>query len=677
MRKITLITGALLAVVLPLLVVAQTTDTTPPSTPTNIVAVVNSSSEVDLSWSASSDNVGVVGYKIYRNDTQIATTTGASFQNTGLSPATTYVYMIAAYDAAGNVSAKSSPVPAATQSPSLGSTGSGATAGDTSSGIPTSGTPTSGGGTTPGAGTTPSSNSSPYQFQRQGIFDCNQNGSYAMSVGALGAIGGAYVPVADAAVELNTGTLVYKECVLREVVDREREAATSAFLKRATIGIQTGRDGNPQYVQRPSYELLINAQDPAVLQTLQDGTFKNLPPSTQGVITQAAARGYRAETRSPQNVLKCPYKGDLAAYSKGTPGTFTWGNFWATRAPGCDAVQGYYAAENLLASKIARASADLEFQWTTGNGYYARTDDAQDPFARKILTPSINMEQSYQALLDSPVHQLESANDIGQMISALYAGVTTQIISDNKGLAGLTQSSGGQPSYLDQVAAESAQGVRNAAVNAALQILNAAKQVEGAYYQTTNAIATLLSNAISQLRSGERQCWSIVIQKVCATPLAGDNTCFAQGPCTVDPVDGTKTCAPGPKLKVATSTAFSQPIITAQITPLATTTLTNITVSQKALQSINNLIGGLTNTASLDAQRLALQQLDSLVAQRALHNQQDLVQVTQQKEAVDASMQTLVQDTVKAWADSGDPVTGWCNVNNSAVIDMWVQKWKI
>lgn len=669
--------------VLPFIALAQATDTIPPSTPINIIAAVVSSSEVNLSWSASSDNVAVAGYKIFRatgsaTPTQVATSTGASYQDTGLAPATIYVYTIAAYDAAGNVSSPSSPIPAATQSPPLGSTGSGGTSSGGTGG--TGGTAGTGVGGT-GAPSPPpdpfsGSTATPYQFQRQGIFDCSQNGAYAMSVGALGAIVSAYVPVSDAAVELNTGILVYKECVLREVINREREAAMSALLKRAYTGIQTGRDGNPQYVQRPSYELLINASDPAVLQTMQDGTLQKLNPAVRTSITQGVVRTYQADTRAPEKILTCPYRGDLAAFSTAQPGTFSWGNLWATRAPGCDAVQGYYAAQNLVASRVARANEDLSFQWITGNGYYARTDNAQNPFERKILTPSINMQQSFQALLDSPVRQLESANDIGQMISALYAGITTQMISDNQGLSGLSQSGGGQPSYLDQVARESAQGVRNAAVNAALQILNAAKQIEATYYQTANAIASRLTDAISQLRGAESQCWALIIPKVCVTPLAGDKTCFAPGPCTTD-ADGATTCAPGPKLRVATSTAFSQPIIGAQIAPLAQTIITNIAASRKALQSLDNLIAGLTNTASLNAQRLALQQLDSLVAQRALHNQQDLQTVVQQKSAVDAAMSTLVENTVKAWADSTDPAVGWCNVSSQTVINMWIQRWRL
>lgn len=680
--------AATVALALPLLVVAQGGDTVAPSVPLNIVAIVNSSSEVSLSWTASTDGVGVAGYKIFRaspsaTSTQIATSTSAAYKDTGLAPATLYVYTIAAYDAAGNVSARSAPVPAATQSPPLGGTGGSAGG--------ASGSDTSGSGTAPSSSLPkPGSASEPYQFQRQGIFDCNQNGAYAMSVGALGAIGGAYVPVADAAVELNTGTLVYKECVLREVVDREREAATSAFFKKGYTGIQTGRDGNPQYVVNEGKELL-DVRDQTFLPLLRDETLLALKSDLQGPITRALARNYQVTTRAPQTILKCPYQ-DASSVWDTVRGLGT----------SCNPIVAYYNARILADSRDAAAQQYQRDQWYWNNGYYSITDNNPDPLARRVLTPGINVQQSFQTLLDSPVRQLESANDVGQMISALYAGITTQIISDNQGLAGLSRSTGGQPSYLDQVAKESAQGVRNAAVNAALQILNAAQQVESAYNQTVNKIASILTNAINQLRGAERQCWNLIIPKVCATPLASDNTCFAPTSnctdddngsatcvvgavsktvpitsCTVTQNPTTVTCPVGFKLKVATSTAFSQAVIEPQITPLATTTLANIDKSQKALRSIANLITSVTNTASLDAQRLSLQQLDSLVHDRALHTQPDLVVVTQQKESVEAAMTTLVENTVKSWADSADPSVGWCNVNNPSVIEMWIQKWKI
>jgi len=60
------------------------------------------------------DNVGVAGYKIFRNGVQVATSSGAAYQDTGLSPATLYKYTIAAFDAAGNTSMQSAPASATT-----------------------------------------------------------------------------------------------------------------------------------------------------------------------------------------------------------------------------------------------------------------------------------------------------------------------------------------------------------------------------------------------------------------------------------------------------------------------------------------------------------------------------------------------------------------------------------
>ena len=81
-----------------------------------------SSAQINLSWTTSTDNVGVTGYKVYRGGTQIATTTGTTYSNTGLSPSITYT--ISAYGAAGNNSAQSSPASATTQSQPSVATGS-------------------------------------------------------------------------------------------------------------------------------------------------------------------------------------------------------------------------------------------------------------------------------------------------------------------------------------------------------------------------------------------------------------------------------------------------------------------------------------------------------------------------------------------------------------------------
>jgi hypothetical protein len=93
-------------------------DLTPPSTPAKLVASVVSATQINLTWSASTDTVGVTGYRVYRNGVQVGTTATASYSDTGLTAGTAYTYTVAAYDAAGNLSNQSTAVSATTQTSS-------------------------------------------------------------------------------------------------------------------------------------------------------------------------------------------------------------------------------------------------------------------------------------------------------------------------------------------------------------------------------------------------------------------------------------------------------------------------------------------------------------------------------------------------------------------------------
>ncbi len=87
--------------------IAPPPDTTPPSVPANLTGAIVSSSQINLAWTASTDNVGVTGYKIFRNGTQVGTSATNSYSDTGLAASTDYSYTVSAYDAAGNNSAQS------------------------------------------------------------------------------------------------------------------------------------------------------------------------------------------------------------------------------------------------------------------------------------------------------------------------------------------------------------------------------------------------------------------------------------------------------------------------------------------------------------------------------------------------------------------------------------------
>ena len=96
-------------------------DTVPPSAPTNLTATNISSSSLVLSWNASTDNVGVAGYRIYRclgagcTPILIGTTPSTTIQDPALASGTTYTYAVAAYDTSNNLSSSSAWIPVTTQ----------------------------------------------------------------------------------------------------------------------------------------------------------------------------------------------------------------------------------------------------------------------------------------------------------------------------------------------------------------------------------------------------------------------------------------------------------------------------------------------------------------------------------------------------------------------------------
>lgn len=83
-------------------------DSTAPTTPSNLTAFASADgTKVMLSWNPSTDNVGVTGYRVYRNSTQIGTTPSPSYTDSTVITGNTYTYTVKAYDAAGNLSGAS------------------------------------------------------------------------------------------------------------------------------------------------------------------------------------------------------------------------------------------------------------------------------------------------------------------------------------------------------------------------------------------------------------------------------------------------------------------------------------------------------------------------------------------------------------------------------------------
>lgn len=92
-------------------------DIQPPTNPTNLNVSNPTVSSLTLNWTASTDNVGVTAYDVYRNNVKVSSTTSTSIIDQPLNAGTTYNYFIRARDAAGNTSGNSNTVSGTTLSP--------------------------------------------------------------------------------------------------------------------------------------------------------------------------------------------------------------------------------------------------------------------------------------------------------------------------------------------------------------------------------------------------------------------------------------------------------------------------------------------------------------------------------------------------------------------------------
>ena len=97
-------------------------DTNYPSVPTNLSTIAVSESLVEISWTASNDNVGVTGYNIYRDGALLGNTASTSYTDNTVAACTEYTYTVTALDAAGNESTPSEGLTVSTCTPDLATT---------------------------------------------------------------------------------------------------------------------------------------------------------------------------------------------------------------------------------------------------------------------------------------------------------------------------------------------------------------------------------------------------------------------------------------------------------------------------------------------------------------------------------------------------------------------------
>jgi calcineurin-like phosphoesterase family protein/fibronectin type III domain protein len=258
-------------------------DTTPPSVPAGLTAKPISSSEIDLSWSPSTDSggSGLKGYNVYDGGTLIASPTGTSYASTGLAAGSTHTYTVSAVDNAGNESAGSTPATAVT--PSGGTGGGIAFVRQVTANVASSSTLTVplGGGTTAGDGLVAAV--ALKAGSSASVSSVSDSGGGAWTRGAVGFLTGTNSRV-ELWYRLGAPTLTSVTVTLSSAKSASADVSEWSGLASAVDAAAGGSNasaataGTPAITTSNPYDLVIGAVNypNAVSSTLTSGAFKPL-----------------------------------------------------------------------------------------------------------------------------------------------------------------------------------------------------------------------------------------------------------------------------------------------------------------------------------------------------------------------------------------------------------------
>ncbi|MDP3646040.1 MAG: hypothetical protein Q8R25_03055 [bacterium] len=450
-----------------------------------------------------------------------------------------------------------------------------------------------------------------------GVSTCERSGSAGLSasVGSFFPIGGPYVPVVDYAVELNTATLVYKECVLREIVNQQRKAAAALIVKDLSNKFMTQRNGGPMFPVSLDRDILIR-QDATKARVLKDGTLSTINSSFQNLVKGAIALNWRVNTRAPNNALACPYQGDIDTQLSGRD--FSFAGLWAEGDPRCRPLDNYYLARDLTDTYVALDSQEMMFRLMTSNGIYG--NESVDENGNRVTdTPGIfvgaNMEQAVQ----SGFRQLENADDIGEIVDALFASMADQVITSGPGgtnglsstpggLMGMTQSITGS-NYFDQVLRSQLGDLSGTITSGILATLKNLLANEKLYNQTVTHIGQLVQKAQADLQSAEKKCFA--------------------------------------------STSHSDAAINNSLAPIVTDIAPKIKDSSDAIKGLEALITSLDSGSPPSTQEIT-----ATLRTLKLHSQQQTQAEQNRSQTLTSDLAQFVQDTIAAWQSEPSAAVG-------------------
>jgi hypothetical protein len=493
------------------------------------------------------------------------------------------------------------------------------------------------------------------------IYNCNTSGQATTGAGSTRPLGGPYVPVADYAVELNTGLLVYKECVLREIVTAKRKAALAALDTEVL----------KQFNSYPSREMGkedVFLNDRTVNRYLRNDSLSNFNDTIEGKVKNWIGQAYNY-ARDPRLGFECKYTGDLNQVYSGTPSGNYWDAFDAvTDNPACSVFSASVLAYNAIEQQSAYELYKQHERLNWGQGITDVFHYDEDGFHVTDTPGAIVLANGIQSVQSGYV-QAREADDIGEMTEGLYAGISNQVLTGGTlgsgsggtagstgGLSAITQAISGALSYMEQVKQSAGGSLVTQTGNFTLDLLRNAIAQETAYKKViTDTIALFTVNSTA-LRTQEAQCYTDIANAVCQAGTINDTSC---------------TATAGGTLTFIKETKFSQKVIEDNFRASALATTQKLGPADTNITAITLIRDALIANPTAAQQTIAQAALNAIT----LHNASN---ESTTYESFRQMLPRIVENAVKKWKEDPDPVKGWCNLSETAapaVKEEWTACW--
>lgn len=287
----------------------------------------------------------------------------------------------------------------------------------------------------------------------------------AEALGAITAfVAGGIGTIQETLSAINTFTLQYKEIVLDGIAHQIAKAAVQSMTQSIVQWINSGFKGSPAFVQNLEYHL-TGIADRIAGQFIEElgGGFLCAPFALNVQAAMAIQYQNNRDRFGYRNRSQCTLSGvaaNLENFGK-TPATTSWSNFMQVAMyPQNNPYGAMNLAQNEMSLRVVNAKGQASTLLSFGDGFlsYKKLDDpscnvdgVHTPDTCPTITPGKTISEALNKSLGAGQDALISADEINEIIGALFAQLAQQAVTGANGLLGLSSGSNGSQSYLDQM----------------------------------------------------------------------------------------------------------------------------------------------------------------------------------------------------------------------------------